>query len=94
MDSCYLVQYGIQISEYILTWGFLLGCHIIALINVNFSYEHYNIVRYIERDLKPKIKKFIDNEIFWNYESYLEKERNNNNKWIIIFEYLAVTLEY
>ena len=78
--------------EYILTWSFLLGCHIIALINVNFSYEHYNIVRYIERDLKPKIKKLIANEIFWNYESYLVEERKNNNIWIIVFEYLAVIL--
>ena len=79
-------------AEYILIWGFLFGCHIIALINVNFSYEQYNMIRYIERELKPKINALVNNEAFWNYEPYLEKERKKNNKWINVFEYSAVVL--
>ena len=81
--------------ECLLMWGLLIGSQIIAIINASIAYENYNIIRYIESELKPKISKLIRNENFWNYELYLIKQRRTikyENKWLIIFDYLPVIL--
>ena len=65
--------------EHLLTWSLILGSQIIAYINAIFLYENYNIVRYIENHLKPKIGQLLGIDSFWCYEEYLVKQRKRIN---------------
>lgn len=78
--------------EHIYIWGLLLGAQLIGIINAFVTHEYYNIVTYLESDLKPEIIKLIKNKSFWSYESFLIKERGKKNikNWKLFFEFLAV----
>ena len=80
--------------ENTLIWILLLGSQLIAIINANFSYEHYTIIKYIEKELKPKISDLINQNWFWNYEIFLKEARSTNMRHygVILLEFLAVVL--
>lgn len=62
--------------EYLLNWLLLIGAQILGIINANLAWENYCIIRYTERELKPKIIDLIKKETFWGYETYLVKLRD------------------
>jgi hypothetical protein len=80
--------------DYLLNWGLLLGSQIIGVINANMAWETFSIVRYIESDLKPKIRHLIKKDSFWSYESYLIIQRGGkfNKKWVPFMDFFWVVL--
>jgi len=80
--------------EYLLNWGLLIGAQIIGIVNANMEWETYSIVRYIERDLKPRICNLLSKDTFWDYESYLIIQRGQkfNSAWSIFTGYFWILL--
>ena len=66
-----------SISNNVIIWGFFLGGQLIGWIGSIMNYDLYNIVRYIESDLKPRVNEIVKNESFWGFELYLKKARSN-----------------
>lgn len=76
----------------ILLWGSGIALQTMLIFWAQFLIEQYQIVRYVEAQLRPLIQPIVGDALFWQYEPWLAKKRN---KGPISWEYsvaLGVTL--
>jgi hypothetical protein len=85
------VMIGLWIKNptYLISWGTILGAQAFGIISAVLLYEEYNIIRYLESVLKPRIGTLIYNGQFWGYQSFLIKQRKESYK---IWEFSTVIL--
>ena len=76
----------------ILLWGSGVVLQTMMIFWMQFLTEQYQIVRYVEAQLRPLIQSVVGDALFWQYEPWLSKGRT---KAPILWEYsvaLGVTL--
>jgi hypothetical protein len=59
----------------LLIWGGFGVLVMMLFVWSNMTYEHYNSVRYIERELRSMITALLGPARFWQYESYIKPTR-------------------
>lgn len=74
---------------FIFRWGILFGMQIIGIISAQLFYEENKIIRYLESELKPAIKRLIRSDRFWKYQLFIAKQRSDK---FVIWEYSGVII--
>lgn len=76
------VMIGLWIKNptYYISWGTILGSQIFGVISAVLLYEEYNIIRYLESELIPKIETLIPKKQFWQYQTFLITQRKESYK--------------
>lgn len=83
-----LVSWNYQ-PAFIFRWGILFGMQIIGIISALLFYEENKIIRYLESELKPTIKRLIGSGHFWKYQIFIAKQRSDK---FVIWEYSGVII--
>jgi hypothetical protein len=82
--------------NYIFRWGILCVLQIFGIISIRLFSDEYNLIYYIESNLRPKIMELIGEEIasFWNYQAFNAKTRSKLYKRVerLAAGYLEVIL--
>jgi hypothetical protein len=61
----------------VLVWASLIVIQGVSLFAVQFEYDQYQIVFYIETTLRHRVHKFVQTSNFWEYENLLRVERKS-----------------
>lgn len=73
----------------LLEWGSALVVQLAVVFWYEWQRENYNIIAYIEQDMRPAIKRIAGSKRFWNYELWALKQRGDGFVW---WEWLPATL--
>jgi hypothetical protein len=65
----------------LLLWASVTAIQIVVLAGYQTGWESYNNTRYLEKSLRPKVTRLLNDDNIWKYESYLREQRADAFLW-------------
>ncbi len=65
----------------VLAWGSVFMFQVVGIFWYQAQSEVYQIIRYVEKRLRPLVGPLVQDKSFWNYEKYLAEQRGEGFIW-------------